>query len=94
MSRKLMAMLLSSALVFGSVSTSAWSAGTANPAQAASAVNNQSPLPPGRAAGIKEAQDIEHSALLGIGIVVVIVAVAWLLLDNDDDEGSAPTTGT
>ena len=95
MSRKLMAVFLSSALMFGSVSTGAWSAdksGSVQTAQTAAAVNNPSPLPPGGAAGIKEAQGIENSALLGLGLVAAIVIVAWLLLDEDDE--SAPTTGT
>jgi hypothetical protein len=97
MSRKLMAVFLSSALVFGSVSTSAWSANDpANSAQAAAAqtttVSNQSPLPPAGAAGIKEAQGIENSPWLGIGLVILFVGVAWLLLDSDDEEDAA--TGT
>ena len=92
MSRKLMAMLVSSALVFGSVSTSALSAtDTAGANQA----QNSSPLPPGGAAGIKEAQGIENSPWLGLGIVAGIVIIAWVLLDDDDDdEDEGPSTGT
>jgi hypothetical protein len=100
MSRKLMAMLVSSALALGSVSTSAWSA--TDTAGATQAVNtsespkNFSPLPPGGAAGIKEAQGIENSPWLGLGIVAGIVIIAWILIDNDDDdeEEEAPSTGT
>ena len=97
MSRKLMAVFLSSALAFGSVSTSAWSANDpANSAQTAAAqttaVNNQSPLPPAGAAGIKEAQGFEQSPWLGIGLVVLFVGVAWLLLDDDEEEDSTPGT--
>ena len=96
MSRKLMAMLVSSTLILGSISTSAWSApDTAGATQAQTAVQtNFSPLPPGGAAGIKEAQGIEDSPWLGIGIVAAIVIVAWILLDDDDDEEEAPSTGT
>jgi hypothetical protein len=92
MSRKLMAMLVSSTLVFGSVSTSAWSAtDTAGVPQ----TQNSSPLPPGGAAGIKEAQGIENSPWLGLGIVAGIVIIAWVLLDDDDDDDDeAPSTGT
>jgi hypothetical protein len=97
MSRKLMAVFLSSALAFGSVSTSAWSANDpANSAQTATVqtvVNNKSPLPPAGAAGIKEAQGIENSPWLGIGLVVLFVGVAWLLLDDDEEEEDS-TPGT
>lgn len=101
MSRKLMVMLVSSALMLGSVSTSAWSAtGTAGATQTqavqtSDAPKNFAPLPPGGAAGIKEAQGIENSPWLGLGIVAGIVIIAWILIDNgDDDEEEAPSTGT
>ena len=98
MSRKLMAMLVSSALVFGSISTSAWSAtdtvGATQAVQTSDSPKNFSPLPPGGAAGIKEAQGIENSPWLGLGIVVGIVIIAWVLLDDDDDDDEGPSTGT
>ena len=97
MSRKLMAMLVSSAMVFGSVSTSAWSAtdSTVQPqvVQTSDAVKNQSPLPPGGAAGIKQAQGFEDSPWLGLGLVAAVVIIAWILLDDDeDDDDSTPGT--
>ena len=94
MSRKLMAMLVSSAMVFGSVSTSAWSATdtlTAPAVQTAAVAKNQSPLPPGGAAGIKEAQGFEDSPWLGLGLVAAAVIIAWVLLDGDDDDSSSGT---
>ena len=97
MSRKLMAVLLSSALVFGNVSTSAWSAtDSVNGAavQTSDIVGNQAPLPPGGAAGIKEAQGIENSPWIGIGLVALFVVVAWVLLDDDDEEDDDSTPGT
>jgi len=99
MSRKLMAMLVSSALVFGSISTSAWSAtdmiGATQSAQISDSPKNFSPLPAGGAAGIKEAQGFdENSPWLGLGIVAGIVIIAWILLDDDDDDDEAPSTGT
>ncbi len=99
MSCKLMAMLVSSALVFGSISTSAWSAtdtvGATQSVQTSDSPKNFSPLPPGGAAGIKEAQGIENSPWLGLGIVAGIVIIAWVLLDyDDDDEDEGPSTGT
>jgi hypothetical protein len=78
-------------LAFGTVSTSAWSANDPVNRAQTTAVQNQSPLPPAGAAGIKEAQGIEQSAWLGIGLVVLFVGVAWLLLDSDDE---AESTGT
>ena len=97
MSRKLMAILVSSAMAFGSVSTSAWSApDTSNKVQTqavqtADAAKNQSPLPPGGAAGIREAQGIENSPWLGLGLVAAAVIIAWILLDDDSDDSSSGT---
>jgi len=97
MSRKLMAMLVSSAMVFGSVSTSAWSATDVSPktqaVQTAGSTKNQSPLPAGGAAGIKQAQGVEDSPWLGLGLVAAAVIIAWVLLDDDDgdDDSSSGT---
>jgi hypothetical protein len=91
MLRQLMASLVSSALVLGSVSTSALSA----PVPAAAPAKNQSPLAPGRAAGIKQAQGSQIDPLLAGGIVVGIFVIAALLIgDNDDDDDGPTTTGT
>ena len=93
MSRKLMAILVSSTLVFGNFTTSAWSA----PAKfsATSAVTNQSPLPPGGAAGIRQAQGEGIEPWAAIAIVAGIFLVGVLLLHEDDDDTSSPsTTGT
>jgi hypothetical protein len=93
MSRKFMAVLLSSALAFGTVSTSAWAANDAANAQVqTTATTQQSPLPPAGAAGIKQAQGIENSPILGLGLVAAFVLVAWLLLDDDEEEESTPGT--
>jgi hypothetical protein len=93
-----MAILVSSALVFGSVSTSAWSATDtsniiqAQTVQATDAAKNSSPLPPGGAAGIEQAQGFENSPWLGLGLVAAAVIIAWILIDNDDgDEGATGT---
>jgi hypothetical protein len=92
MLRQLMASLVSSALVLGSVSTNAVSA----PAPTAASTKNRSPLPPGTAAGIKQAQGSQIDPLLAGGIVVGIFAVAVLLIgdNDDDDDGATTTTGT
>ena len=99
MSRKLMAVFLSSALVFGSVSASAWSAPDVGASQVQSVQGgeqpkDQAPLPPAGAAGIQQAQGIlGEYPLLTIGLVVAAGVLIWLLIDDDDDE-EAPSTGT
>ena len=98
MSRKLMAVLLSSALVFGSVGTSAWSAPDVGANQAQSVqgepAKNQAPLPPAGAAGIQQAQGLlGNYPLLTLALIGGAIALVWLLIDDDDDE-EAPSTGT
>ena len=97
MSRQLMAILVSGALVFGNLSTSAWAA-TATPIAvteaSADGTKNQSPLPPGGAAGIQQAQGSTRT-LVGAGILVGFLAIAWLILDDDDDDdATTSSTGT
>lgn len=95
MSRNLMAILVSSALVFGNISTSAWSASAgADPVRTHAPANNQPPLPPGGAAGIKQAQGNDDGPLLGIAVVVGLFIAGVLLLDDDDDDDTTSTTGT
>jgi hypothetical protein len=102
MSRQLIAIVVSSVLVIGHWSTSAMSAPIVRPRGQTgdvrtAASNNQSPLPPGTAAGIKQAQAWQIDPLLGVGMVVVVFLLGVLLLnENDgDDHGSvASTTGT
>ena len=98
MSRMLTALLVSSALVFANMSTSAWSAAVGSePArtqtvQPDEAANNHAPLPPGGAAGIKQAQGFQDSPWFGIGVVVSLFIAGVLLLDDDDDDGATSTT--
>ncbi len=95
MSRNLMALLVSSALVFGNVSASAWSAPAGlDTVQTQAPANNQPPLPPGRAAGIKQAQGFDDSPWLGVAVVVGLFIAGVLLLDDDDDDDTTSTTGT
>jgi hypothetical protein len=86
MLRRLMAALVSTALVFGAVGPGAFGAPS----------KNQSPLPPGQAAGIRQAQGGQVDPLLAGGIVVGVFVIAALLIgDNDDDhEGGTATTTT
>ena len=95
MSRKLMAVLVSTAMAFGGMSTSAWSAGepAKQAAQTSAAAKNQSPLPAGGAAGIKQAQaDGDNSALILGGLIVGTIIIAVLLANDDDDAGGGPIT--
>ena len=63
MSRKLLAVLVSTAMAFGSVTTSAWSAGEpAKQATTAVAAKNQSPLPSDRYAEIGKNPEAERNA--------------------------------
>jgi hypothetical protein len=97
MSRKLMAVLVSTAMAFTSVTTSAWSAGepTKQTTQTSTAAKNQAPLPAAGAAGIKQAQaeGDDNSALILGGLLVGSIILA-LVLTEDDDGGGGPPVGT
>ena len=97
MSRKLMAVLVSTAMAFSSVTTSAWSAGEPTKQTTQStAAKNQAPLPAAGAAGIKQAQGAgDNTALILGGLIVGSILLALLLTDDDDDVGGGPpTTGS
>lgn len=96
MSRKMMAVLVSTAMAFGSLSTSAWSAGEPTKQTAKTSVaKNQSPLPAAGAAGIKQAQGAgDNSALILGGLILGSIVLAILLTEDDDDAGGGPPTGT
>ena len=97
MSRKLMAVLVSTALAFGNVTTSAWAAGepAKQAAQTSVATKNQSPLPAAGAAGIKQAQGAgDNSALILGGLIVGSIVLALLLTNDDEDDSGGPPTGT
>ena len=82
-----MAALVSTALVLGVMS----------PGVLAASNKNQSPLPAGKAAGIRQAQGGQVDPLLAGGIVVGIFAIGALVIgDNGDNdhEGGGPTTTT
>jgi uncharacterized protein YdeI (BOF family) len=96
MSRKLMAVLVSTALAFSGITTSAWSAGepAKQPTQTSTA-KNQSPLPAAGAATIKQAQGAgDNTALILGGLVVGSIVLALLLTQDDDDVGGGPPTST
>ena len=95
MSRKSMAVLVSLALVFGSISTGA-SAETAPTKQNQPAVtttntaNNESPLPPGGPAGLQQAQG-SNSTLWIVGGVVIVGIIVAIVLANQNSS-STPST--
>ena len=84
MLRRLTAALVSTALVLAAASPGAFAASN----------KNQSPLPPGKAAGIRQAQGGQIDPLLAGGIVVGLFAIGVLLIgdNNDDDHGTTTTT--
>jgi hypothetical protein len=94
MSRKMMAVLVSTAIAFSSIGPSAWAAGEPTKQTTQIAAKNQSPLPAGGAAGIKQAQGGgDNSALILGGLIVGSIVLAILLVDNsDDDNNSGPPT--
>jgi hypothetical protein len=103
MPRKLLAAVLSSALLWTSVAGAAPQATEplkpAAPASAQTASpRNQPPLPPGRALPIEQAQGDEYDDL-GMGVIIAswVAAVAVIVLvvfNDDDDDESDPPTGT
>jgi hypothetical protein len=99
MSRPLIAILLSSALVFGSVITNAAAAPIVRNAVQTdivqtAPVDNQAPLPAGNAAGIKQAQGGGVSPALAIGIVAGLFILGVLLIGDNDDEDDTTTPST
>ena len=93
MSRKMMAVLVSTAMAFSSLGTSAWSAGEPAKQTTQSASKNQSPLPAGGAAGIKQAQGGgDNSALILGGLIVGSIILAILITDDGGEDNSGPPT--
>jgi len=97
MSRKSMAVLVSLALVLGSISTSA-SAQSAPTKQDQPAVTtasndsakNQSPLPPGGPAGLQQAQGSNSTLWIIGGVVLAGIILAVVLAGNNNK--STPST--
>jgi Ion channel len=84
MSKIALAALLSCVVMIGSP-CAAWTAPNAAPAPSASAPRLASPLPPGRAAGVKQAQRTDWSGpLIGAAVTGGIFLAMLLLIDNDD----------
>ena len=85
------AVLLSCVVIVGSANA-AWSAPIVTPASSTSVSRVASPLPPGGAAGIKQAQGADWSGpLIGAAITGGIFVAMLLLIDGDD---TGPVTST
>jgi len=85
------AALLSFLVMIGSANA-AWAQPNATPSPSASASTTASPLPPGGAAGIKQAQGTDWSGpLIGAAVTGGIFLGLLLLVDTDD---TGPVTST
>lgn len=102
MPRPPLAVLLSSAWLWTAIAASALAAPATVPPTTAIAKTastaNQPPLPPGRAVGIRKAQGGAEDDL-GIGVIIAswvgaAALILWVVSDHDDDNSTAPTTGT
>jgi hypothetical protein len=103
MSRKLIAIFVSIALAFGSISTNGWSAPAETQPIAASEMQggvwetkNIPPLLPAGAAGVREAQGMGgNEAWILAGFIAAFLLFVLLDSGGDDDEDEIPAgTGT
>jgi hypothetical protein len=91
MSNISIAALLSCVVMIGSANA-AWATPNTDPARPASVSSMATPLPPGGAAGIKQAQGTDWSGpLLGAAVTGGIFLALLLLVDHDD---TGPVTST
>ena len=94
-SRTLLATLIVSALVLTPWSvTAAGSTVQTEAVGTVAAASNQSPLPPGGAAGIKEAQGLERGYWLEAGLVIGAFIIIFVLMGIDDSDEATTATGT
>lgn len=102
MVRKMAALLVSSAVLVGGMNA-AWAQGAAA-APASTTINaapnvrtdgNSTPLPPGGAAGIRQAQGGGETAwhIVGLGFLGAVV-LAMIFVGNDEDDEAVATTTT
>jgi hypothetical protein len=105
MSRKLLAVVLSSACLWTTIATSASAAADAakqtpvSVPQTTASTGNKPPLPPGRAVNIQRAQGDGYDDL-GPGVIIASWAAAagalvlMMFGGDDDDDSSPPASGT
>ena len=90
--RRLTALFVAGAIVFGNIGANASTASASASASRSTAAKNAPPLKPGGAAGIRQAQGIED---VDVWIIagLALGAIIWVLVGNDND-GSDSTNGT
>jgi hypothetical protein len=104
MVRKMVALLVSGAVLIGGMNAALAQAASAQPANPASSVSaapdakadrNATPLPPGGAAGIRQAQGGGETIwnIIGLGFLGGVV-LAMIFVGNDEDDEEVPTTTT
>jgi hypothetical protein len=98
MVRKMVALLLSGAVLIGGMNAAlaqGASAQPANPANTARAEGNSTPLPPGGAAGIRQAQGGGETVwtIIGLGFLGGVV-LAMIFVGNDESDDETPPTTT
>jgi hypothetical protein len=93
-STKIFSVLFASALTLGQASAAQQSAPPASP-QSTASQPRQSPLPPGPAASVREAQGVARPLLYWAAAGAVIIAGIILIAGpQDDDDTTTTTTGT
>ncbi len=97
MVRKMVALLVSSAVLIGGMNAALAQGASAQPAStaiSAKADSNSTPLPPGGAAGIRQAQGGGDTVwnIIGLGFLGGVVLAMIFVGNNEDDE--TPTTTT
>jgi hypothetical protein len=92
MVRKMVALLVSGAVLIGGMNAALAQGPSAQPAGTSS--TNSTPLPPGGAAGIRQAQGGGETAwnIIGLGFLGAVV-LAMIFIGNDEDD-ETPTTTT
>ena len=97
MVRKMVALLVSGAVLIGGMNAALAQPAPPEPADRASstkAAGNPTPLPPGSAAGIRQAQGGGDTAwhIVGLGFLGGVVLAMIFVGNDEDDETSATTT--
>jgi hypothetical protein len=101
MVRKMVALLVSGAVLIGGMNAALAQGASAQPAgtssisttQNAKADSNSTPLPPGGAAGIRQAQGGGETVwnIIGLGFLGAVV-LAMIFVGNDEDDETPSTT--
>ena len=100
MVRKMVALLVSSAVLLGSMNAAFAQSGAAQSGNARASTTaridrNATPLPPGGAAGIRQAQGTSETVwtIIGLGFLGGVV-LAMIFVGNDEDDEVVTTTAS